>query len=144
MRDEPGDDPVRVTVEDPADVRGRLALAELYLGVEKRDRMTAESVDRHFEGHPGAVARPLEDERQRSARERAAEIAARLCRVGEVEDGDDLVGAEVRDAQEIAAGERLTHPLIWLHRDPDRASHAQTRARSVTRYTVCAWISRWS
>ena len=49
VRDQAGDDAVGVAVEDPADVRRRLALAQLHLGVEERDRMTAEVVDRHLE-----------------------------------------------------------------------------------------------
>ena len=144
VRHEPRHDPVGVAIEDPADVRRRLAFAELDLGVEERDRMPAEAVDRHLEGHAGAVARPLEDERKRAARERAAEITPRLGRIGQVEDGDDLVGAEVRDAEQIATGERWTHPPIWLHRDANSAPRAQRRARSVTRYTVLPWISRSS
>ena len=120
------------------------ALAELDLGVEQRDGVAAEAVDRHFERHAGAVARPLEDERQRPARERAAEIPPRFGRVGQVKDSDDLVGAEVRDAQKITTGERMSHRHIWLHRDLDRAPRAQTRAQSVTRYTVRPWTSQSS
>ena len=49
MRDEAGHDAVGVAVEDAADVRRRLALTELDLGVEERDRVTAEPVNRHLE-----------------------------------------------------------------------------------------------
>ena len=118
-------------------------LAELDLGVEQRDRVASKPVDRNLKGHPGAIARTLKDERERAARERAAEIAPRFGRISQIEDGDDLVGAEVCDAQEITAGERMTYPPIWLHRDLNRAPHAQSRAQSVTRYTVRPWTSQW-
>jgi len=86
-------------------------------------------VDRNLERHPGAVAGALKNERERAARERAAEIAPRFGRGSQIQDGDDLVGAEVRDAEEIASGERGTHPLIWLHRGADRAPRVQSRRR---------------
>ena len=108
--DQPGDDPVCVAVEDAADVRRRFALAQLHLGIEQGDRMAAEAMDGDLEGHPGAVARALEDERHRPAQQRAAEVAARPGRVCQVEDGEDLVVAEVGDAEQVAAGERGTHP----------------------------------
>ena len=144
MRDQAGHDPVGVPVEDPADVRRGLTLAELDLRVEKCDRVAAKPVDRNLERHPCAIAWTLKDERERTARERAAEITPRFGRVSQVEGGDDLVGCQVRDAQEIAAGERMTHPPIWLHRDLDYAPHVQSRAQSVTRYTVRPWTLRWS
>jgi hypothetical protein len=94
---EPGHDAVDIAVEDAADVRRRLPLADLDLAVEERDGVPAEVPHGHLEGNPGAIARSLEDHGQVAAGQGAAGIRARLQRGGHVQDLGDLGCGEIGD-----------------------------------------------
>jgi hypothetical protein len=67
-----------------------------------RDRMAAETADGHLEADARAIARPLEDHREVAPLQGSPRVGARLRRLREVEDLDDLGGGEVSDAEEIA------------------------------------------
>ena len=121
MGHQSGHDAVGVAVEDAADVSRRFALAELHLGIEERDRVPAQAVDGHLEGHACAIAGTLEDQCDGAAVERPAQLPAALGGRGEIQDGGQLRRRQVGQAQQIAATQGGAHrQSIWKHAPASR------------------------
>ena len=131
LRDQPGDHPVRVAVEDAGDVGGGLPLAEADFVAEEGYGMAAEPVDGHLEGDSGSIAGSLEDERQVSSAQWCAQVLTLLGPPGELEDGVDLISTEVGDAEQVAAGEGVRHrPSQYMSAWTMRLNSARRDARA--------------
>ena len=80
----------------------QVAPAELELGPGQGQRVAAELVDGDLEGDPGPGGGLLEDQGDRAATQDVAGAPVGLVPVGPVQQGDQLVGVDVVDRQEVS------------------------------------------
>ena len=106
---EASDDRVQIAVENARDVGCRLALPDLDLLIEDGDGVTAQAVDRHFEGDARTVARPLENHPHVQTVERLGQERAGLELLGQAEDRVDIAVGEVRDREQVSSAQASVH-----------------------------------
>src|SRR5262252_4130327 len=104
---QPGYDADDVPVQHPRHVLDALAAAQAYLLVGEGDRCPAQSVDPHLEGNAGSHRRLLKDQRKRSAGQWRAGPAPSLHVVCEVEEGGQLLIAQLGDVKKISSAEPI-------------------------------------
>jgi hypothetical protein len=101
MREEPGDDPVHVALQDPRHVLDALTPPQPDFGVLQCDRVASEALDAHVKGYPRAYRGLLEDERDRPAHQWGLTPAPRLDPAREVQDCVELARVELSDVGEV-------------------------------------------
>src|SRR5207248_8070410 len=105
VRVQPRHDRVRVALQDPAHVPGRLPRPETDLVVLQRDRVASQLADADVEGDARAHGRLLEQDRDGTAGQWGLRPRARLHPGGQVQKLGHFVGAQVVEVEEISTAE---------------------------------------